>query len=320
MNRQIKAVALCLLVVASESTPASLQKLEQAASAEGRLYTVSMPDNWANWGSTWNDLRTKYGIRQQDTDMSSAQEIAKIKAEGKRATIDMGDVGFEFASVAKSQGVTLPYKPSTWSEIPNWAKDPDGHWMLSYTGTIAFIINKKLVKSPPTGWEELLKGDYRVTLGSVGIGSQPTNAVLAASIARGGDESNLKPGIELFSLLAQDNRLSMVDPAVSNLEKGEVEVGILWDFNALNYRHQINPQVFQVLIPKDGSVVSGYSTIINKWAKHPNAAKLAREYILSDAGQLNLARGYARPIRHIAIRIQYRVGCCLNLNTPRQDP
>ena len=37
--------------------------------------------------------------------------------------------------------------------------------------------------------------------------------------------------------------------------------------------------------------------IINKWAKHPNAAKLAREYILSDAGQINLAKGNARPIR-----------------------
>ena len=29
--------------------------------------------------------------------------------------------------------------------------------------------------------------------------------------------------------------------------------------------------------------------------KNPNAAKLAREYILSDAGQINLARGYAAP-------------------------
>jgi len=52
-----------------------------------------------------------------------------------------------------------------------------------------------------------------------------------------------------------------------------------------------------VAIPKEGSVVSGYATIINKYAPHPNAAKLTREYILSDAGQINLAKGYARPIR-----------------------
>ena len=31
--------------------------------------------------------------------------------------------------------------------------------------------------------------------------------------------------------------------------------------------------------------------------RHPNAAKLTREYIFSDAGQINLAKGHARPIR-----------------------
>ncbi len=72
---------------------------------------------------------------------------------------------------------------------------------------------------------------------------------------------------------------------------------MLWDFNALSYRDHIDPDGFEVLIPSDGSVTSGYSTLINKHAKNPNAAKLAREFILSDAGQLNLARGHARPIR-----------------------
>lgn len=54
---------------------------------------------------------------------------------------------------------------------------------------------------------------------------------------------------------------------------------------------------YEVCIPSDGSVVSGYATIINKYAPHPHAAMLAREYILSDQGQINLAKGYARPIR-----------------------
>jgi len=58
-----------------------------------------------------------------------------------------------------------------------------------------------------------------------------------------------------------------------------------------------NPDDYVVLIPSDGSVISGYTTIINKYAKHPNAAKLTREFIFSDAGQTNLARGNARPIR-----------------------
>ncbi len=80
-------------------------------------------------------------------------------------------------------------------------------------------------------------------------------------------------------------------------------MGLVWDFNGLGYRDKVGKDRYEVLIPADGSVISGYTTIINKYAKHPNAAKLAREFILSDKGQINLAKGYARPIRidHITL-------------------
>ncbi|WP_116472708.1 ABC transporter substrate-binding protein [Zobellella maritima] len=289
-----------LLALALGTTPVlatELSELESKARAEGKVYSVGMPDSWANWKDTWRDLDAIYGIHHQDTDMSSAQEIAKFAAEKDNATADIGDVGAAFGPIAVRQGVTQPYKPTTWDEIPDWAKDKDGHWMLGYTGTIAFIVNNELVKKTPTSWQELLDGDYQVTVGDVGVAAQANSALLAAAFARGGNESNIKPALNLFAELARQDRLSPVDPNIANLEKGEVEMAILWDFNALNYRDQIDRDRFTVVIPSDGSLISGYATIINKYAKHPNAAKLAREYILSDAGQINLARGYARPIR-----------------------
>lgn len=289
-----------LLALALSTTPAlatELNELETKARAEGKVYSVGMPDSWANWKDTWRDLGDHYGIQHQDTDMSSAQEIAKFAAEKDNATADIGDVGAAFGPIAVRQGVTQAYKPSTWDEIPDWAKDKDGHWMLGYTGTIAFIVNNELVTKAPSSWQDLLDGDYQVTVGDVGVAAQANSAVLAAAFAQGGDESNIKPALTLFAELAKQGRLSPVDPNIANLEKGEVEMAILWDFNALSYRDQIDRDRFTVVIPSDGSLISGYATIINKYAKHPNAAKLAREYILSDAGQINLARGYARPIR-----------------------
>jgi putative spermidine/putrescine transport system substrate-binding protein len=274
-----------------------VQALEQAARQEGTVNSVGMPDTWANWKDTWQDLSRQYGIRHLDTDMSSAQEIAKFAAEKDNATADIGDVGAAFGPIAVQQGVTQPYKPSTWSQIPDWAKDADGHWMLAYTGSIAFIINKKLVKNPPKSWAELKTGSYRVAIGDVSAAAQAVNGVLAAAIANGGDETNIQPGLDFFAEIAEQGRLSLANPTIQTLEKGEVEVGIVWDFNGLSYRDQIDPQRFEVLIPSDGSVISGYTTLINKFAKHPNAAKLAREYIFSDAGQINLAKGNARPIR-----------------------
>ncbi|WP_028303556.1 ABC transporter substrate-binding protein [Oceanospirillum maris] len=301
MKRLLKAATCVLTTTVSCATWASdttnIDALIHAAQKEGAVYSVGMPDSWANWKDTWQDLNNKFGIKHQDTDMSSAQEIAKFQAEKKNATADIGDVGFAFARVAVRKGVTQAYKPSTWDEVPTWAKDKDGHWALAYTGSISFISNNKLVKDAPKSWNDLLKGDYKVTVGDVGVASQANNAVLAAAFANGGHEGNLKPAIEFFAKLAKQNRLSFNNPSIANLEKGEVEVAILWDFNALNYRDKIDRNNFTVSIPQDGSVISGYTTIINKFAKNPNAAKLAREYIFSDKGQINLANGYARPIR-----------------------
>jgi putative spermidine/putrescine transport system substrate-binding protein len=288
------AVAMATQVMAADM---DITSLEQAARAEGAVNSVGMPDSWANWKDTWADLDKLYSLKHMDTDMSSAQEIAKFAAEKDNASADIGDVGAAFGPIAVQQGVTQPFKPSTWAQIPDWAKDPDGHWMLGYTGSIAFIVNKQLVKDVPRSWADLRKGQYKVAIGDVSAAAQAVNGVLAAAIANGGDEHNIQPGLDLFAELAEQGRLGLSNPTIQTLEKGEVEVGIVWDFNGLSYREQIDPSRFEVLIPSDGSVISGYTTLINKYAKNPNAAKLAREYILSDAGQINLAKGNARPIR-----------------------
>lgn len=275
----------------------TLEEMEAQAKKEGKVVSVGMPDNWANWKGTWSDIATKYGLSHTDTDLSSAEEIAKFEAEKKNPTADIGDVGISFGPIAKDKGVTMPYKPSNWNDIPDWAKDKDGHWMVAYQGTIAVITDKKQVKNPPKTWDDLLKGDYKVSITDVAKGTQAQMAVLASAIAHGGDESNIQPGLDFFAKLAKQRRLASFEINTGVLEKGEVAVALLWDFNALGYRDQIDPNRFEVSILQEGSVVSGYSTIINKYAPHPNAAKVTRDFILSDEGQINLAKGYARPIR-----------------------
>ncbi|WP_027710982.1 ABC transporter substrate-binding protein [Dickeya chrysanthemi] len=297
MKKLLSSVLISSALFSSVTPAQDLAALEKAARAEGEVNSVGMPDSWANWKDTWSDLAAKYGLKHSDTDMSSAQEIAKFAAEKENASADIGDVGIAFGPVAVQKGITQPYKPTTWDQVPDWAKDKDGHWALAYTGSIAFIVDKQQVKEIPRSWADLLKGKYVVTIGDVGAASQASTGVLAANYALGGDEKNLKPALAFFSQLAKEGRLGLTNPAIANIEKGEVQVGVVWDFNGLNYRDKINKDRFDVLIPSDGSVISGYTTIINKYARHPNAAKLAREYIFSDAGQINLARGYARPIR-----------------------
>lgn len=279
----------------------SFDEIAEKAKEDGEVNSVGMPDTWANWGETWTEIEEKYGIKHTDTDMSSAEEIALFANEANDATKEIGDVEQSFGPVAEEQGVTLPYKTSYWDSVPDWAKDDDGDWIIGYYGTITFITNKNLVEEAPTSWQDVLEGDYILTIGDVSVATQAQSGLLSAAIAFGGDESNIQPGLDFFKTLAEEGRLDMGDTSVARLEKGEIEVAVLWDYNSLGYRSQImenNPDAnFEVSVPSDGAIQSGYCTIINKYTKRPYAAAVAREFILSDEGQINLAKGYARPIR-----------------------
>lgn len=279
----------------------TLEEITAKAQEEGRVDSVGMPDSWANWGETWQEINSLYGLEHADTDMSSAEELAVFEAEKSDATKDIGDVGQSFGPVAEESGLTLSYKTSYWDSIPDWAKDDDGDWIIGYYGTMAIITNTELVSTPPTSFADILSGDYMVSVGDVTKASQAQNAVLAAAIANGGGESDIQPGLDFFRTLAEQGRIDKGELSLARLEKGEIAVAFLWDYNALGYREQFlanNPNAaFEVSIPLDGSVQSGYATVINAYSKRPHAAALAREYILSDEGQINLAKGFAKPIR-----------------------
>lgn len=279
----------------------SLDDIIAQAKEEGQINSVGMPDTWANWVGTWDDIEEKYGITQADQDMSSAEEIAMFKQEGTDGTKDIGDVGQQWGPTAEAEGVTLKYKTSYWDEIPDWAKDDDGDWVVGYYGTMSIISNDDQVPNPPTTLAELVDGDYKVSIGDITAAAAAQHAVLAIAVALGGGLDDMQPAYDFITKIAEAGRLDVSDVSVARLESGEVAVGLNWDYNSLNYRAQIvenNPDAkFTVSIPTDGSVQSGYATIINVNAPHPAAACLAREYILSDEGQINLARGYATPIR-----------------------
>lgn len=283
----------------------TLEEITAKAKEEGEVYSVGMPDDWANWDDTWQGISDTYGLKHTDVDLSSAEELAMFEAEKNNATKDIGDVGETYGAVAEEQGLTLKYKTSYWDEIPDWAKDDDGDWVVAYYGTMALLTNKKLVPEAPTSFQDLLEGDYMVSIGDVARSTRAQYAVLAAAYAMGGDESNIQPGLDFFRQLAEQGRLDKGEFTLSRIEKGEIGVAIIWDFVGIGYREQIkenNPDAdFEICIPEEGSVQSGYTTIINAYTQRPHAAALTREYILSDEGQLNLAKGYAKTVRDIEL-------------------
>lgn len=281
----------------------TMDELIAGAKKEGRLETTGMPDDWANWGDSWKSYTEKYGIEHYDTDMASAETVAIFEAEKDSPTKDFGDVGQAYTLTAEAKDVLQGYKVSCWDSIPDWAKSPDGKWYVTYTGTNAFLTNTNLTggKVPKT-WDDIKNGDYVVSPGNVVGGASSQVTVLACAIAYGGGLDNVQPGIDFFKELAQAGRVDPSDPTRDRVATGEVACMInRYDFQCLSWQDEINaadPNMNLVAtIPSDAAVTSGYALLFNKWAPHPCAAALGLEYLLSDQGQIERAKSYARPIR-----------------------
>lgn len=280
------------------------------AKKEGEVISLGMHDGWPTGQKMWDDMDLYYGLKDQDTDMGSAKILKCFRGDADAivSSPDIGDIGLEYAREAKNQGLLAGYKTSYWDEIPAWAKDDNGQYIVSFTGTLAFLYDSSFAENAPKSFADILQGTYPVGIASVTSGSTGQFSVYAAALAFGGSVDDIEPGIAFFKQLAKQGRL-VENLKTDNLPESGYEdtirVLISWDFSALAYRDEAASRTpaksYGACIPSDGSVTSGYATIISKNAQHPYSAMLAREYILSDEGQLNIASLYATPIRSVKL-------------------
>jgi putative spermidine/putrescine transport system substrate-binding protein len=275
-----------------------MMEMETAAKAEGTIISYGLPDDWVNYGGMWALYTDKYGITHADTDMSSGEILAALKAEKSAPVADITDLGLNFAKVINDEGLSTPYKNKYWDEIPDYAKDPEGRWSAAYWGAIAFTVNADIVKNVPQTWEDLLKPEYKDTVCMKDPRESATAnmVVLAAAYGHGGSETNVQPGLDFFKKMKENGILRPIAPSTSAIQKGECPISLFWDFDGLSRVKELGMNL-KVVIPSDGTVAGLYVQFMTAGAPHPNAAKLLLELEYSDEGQLAYANGFVHPIR-----------------------
>jgi hypothetical protein len=181
-------------VCAAPSAHAQSAELIAAAKAEGQLTVIALARNWCGYGPVIDAFKAKYGLKvnELNPDASSGDEVEAIKAnkdnKGPQAP-DTIDVGLSFGPAAKAAGLIQPYKVSTWSTIPDSAKDPEGYWYGDYYGVLAFEVNTDIIPKPPTDWADLLKPEFKNSVALAGdprSANQAIQGVYAAGLAMSG--------------------------------------------------------------------------------------------------------------------------------------
>ena len=290
--------------------------LVAAAEKEGHLNVITLPDNWANYGTIMKDFKAKYHITITDAipDGSSAQEIAAIKSDkGRSDAPDVVDIGQSFAAAAADQSLFAPYKVATWSNIPASDKSPNGKWYGDYGGIVSFGCDLTALKALggtacPTTWASLESEPAKsVDLNGVpGQAGAATGAVWAAALNEGGSFSNAAPGITFFQNLNSKGILGSADcDSGSIVAAGTCPILINWDFlNSASAWGLSGSQAsnWKVVDPKGTPFAESYYQAISATAPDPAAARLWEEFLYSTEGQNLFLQGQARPAEQAAMQ------------------
>jgi putative spermidine/putrescine transport system substrate-binding protein len=274
-----------------------------AASAQTAL-CYNCPPEWADWASQLRAIKERTGITVPPDNKNSGQTLAQLVAEKASPVADMAYYGVTFGIQARKEGVTAPFKPSAWAEIPDGLKDPDGHWFTIHSGTLGFMVNVDALKGRPVprSWADLLKPEYKGLVGYLDPASAFVGYVgaVAVNAARGGTLDNFTPAIEYFKALKRNEPIVPKQTSYARVLSGEIAILLDYDFNAYRARHKDLANV-EFVIPAEGTLVVPYvMSLVNRG---PNAAngRRALEFVLSDEGQAIWANAFLRPVRASAI-------------------
>ena len=218
-----------------------LTELVKEAKKEGRLNTIALPPNWANYGEIIRTFTRKYGIpiTSADPDASSAAENQAVRSlKGDPRAPDVLDVSPTFAIAGANEGLYAKYFTTNFKKVPRAMKDGRGFWVGDYWGVVSFGVNTAVVSNVPRSWKDLLKPEYRnkVALnGSPLTSGSAVAGVYSAAIANGGGLNDINPGIDFFAQLKAAGNYIPVQATPQTIASGQTPITIDWDYLNIAY-------------------------------------------------------------------------------------
>ncbi|RYF42167.1 MAG: extracellular solute-binding protein [Comamonadaceae bacterium] len=275
--------------------------LYAAAEKEGLVVSFDTGPEWANWKSLFRDFKKRYPeVEITYNDLGSAATVVALDKTRRRPQADTAYYFAASAVDAVKKDVVAPFQPVNFDKLPPVFREASGKWFTIHTLNIAFLVNRKLVKTVPTGWADLLKPEYKNTVvyldpRSTGVGQV---MVFAAAYANGGSVDNIKPGIDFLGQLHAAGNVQRVEGTTpyAKFLKGEIPIWISYENDGLKAKHVDGMgDAMEVVIPKEASVAAPYAISLVKNGPNPNAGKLWLNFIMSEAGQSLFAQGFVRP-------------------------
>ena len=285
--------AIPVLAQVPAGYPAGYQQLADAAKKEGKLVVYGATDSKAVLPLV-KDFNALYpGISVEYNDMNSTEVynrfISEVAAGGATADV-LWSSAMDLQIKLAAGGYAMPYKSVEVGKIPGWAAWKDMAYGTTFEPA-AFVYNKRLV----TGAEiPQTHADFARIIAQPKFKDKVTTYDIEKSgvgfmfMTQDAQDFPQFGALEQAFGTAQVRVQSSTGTMLERISSGENLIG----YNVLGsyalVRAKTDPSL-GVVLPKDYTLVMSRIQFISKTAKHPNAAKLWIDYILSQRGQTVIA-------------------------------
>ena len=280
-------------------TPHEKELYEAARKEGGELtwYTAHSDDITAQaLGRSFEQLYPglKVNVLRTTAQVAYQRITQEIKASAIQCDV-LSSTDLGHSVELKAKGAFEKYTPENSSKVLDIYKgyDPDGYYHVTSAGMIGIGYNTAKVKAAdaPKNWTDLLDPKWKdnIALGHPGFSGYVGTWALTL---------RNKYGWEFFEKLAKSNpRVGRsINDTVTMLNAGESAVAGSGPVGTLlDSLKKGNP--LAMVYPTDGTVLIIAPSSIMKGAKHPNAARLFMEFLLSEAASRIWVEHYTESMR-----------------------
>jgi len=281
--KQCLVVVLLLLCL---FTPLTAQGSKEDGQAAKELVVYASVDE-ANAVKILDAFTKDSGIKTSFVQLSSGPALTRIQAESGRPQADVWlGAPSDNHVIAKTQGLTIPYKGAAFEALGAEFKDAEGYWRGFYMNPLCFGVNTvalaKAGASMPTSWADLLKPEYKnlIQVPTPQASGTATTMVYSLIEIMGEDEAfaymaKLNANIQTYTS-------SGTGPS-KGVNVGDAAIGI--QFSPAFFQMKANGQPIEIVFPKEGFGFEFPAASILKGAKNYEAAKIFMDWLVSKKGQ-----------------------------------
>ena len=229
---------------------------------------------------------------------STSDNFSRVQAERENPQADILTTTGDRAMIAKAEGLTQPYKVSNWDQIPDFAKDKDGHWWAPSILPYIILYNQNLVaeEDAPQTWVDILDPKWKGQI----IIRDPTQSGTGGTIALS-FMAVLGPEQGKDFLLRLDDQVGgryheSSTQTVLDVARDAYQMAVWNEAFTLRVKYEEDFSNLAVVYPDSWMTAGLEARIIPNGAPHPEAAKLWMEFESTALAAEDMMKEYDRPV------------------------